>query len=185
MRRQMAKIYTRTGDEGKTSLITGERVGKTDPVVEALGSIDELNSIIGIVIPELSDELLATILKRIQSELFALGADLNSTGKEIAGLPEVTGVMTERLEREIDGMQSRVPEQRTFILPGGGKAGSFLHFARAASRRAERRVVAASGKAGFNPEILKYLNRLADFLHVAARYANNIEGKTENAPIYQ
>ncbi|MBX8636390.1 MAG: cob(I)yrinic acid a,c-diamide adenosyltransferase [Thermoplasmata archaeon] len=180
----MSKVYTRTGDTGKTSLITGERVAKTDPMVEALGSIDELNSVIGMAIPEIRDELLATILRRIQSELFALGADLNSSGKEIKNLPRVGSVMTERLEREIDGMLARIPEQRTFILPGGGRAGGLLHFARAVSRRAERRVVAASGKEGFNPEILRYLNRLADFLHVAARYANNADGKEEKAPVY-
>ncbi len=180
----MSKVYTRTGDTGKTSLITGERVEKTDPVVEALGAIDELNSVIGIAIPEIKDELLATILGRIQSELFALGADLNSTGKDIQGLPRVRSIMTERLEREIDGMVARMPEQRTFILPGGGRAGGTLHLARAVSRRAERRVVAASGKKGFNPEILRYLNRLADFLHVAARYANSTDGKQEKAPVY-
>ncbi len=180
----MPKIYTRAGDSGGTGLITGERVSKTDPIVEALGSIDELNSVIGLAIPEIRDELMATILRRIQSELFALGADLNSSGREIRGLPKVGSIMTERLEREIDGMVARIPEQRTFILPGGGKAGGLLHLARAVSRRAERRVVAASGKKGFNKEILRYMNRLADFLHVAARYANNADGNEERAPDY-
>ncbi|MBX8632424.1 MAG: cob(I)yrinic acid a,c-diamide adenosyltransferase [Thermoplasmata archaeon] len=181
----MSRVYTRTGDRGETSLITGERVPKTDPIVEALGAVDELNSSIGMALAELGNELLSTILRRIQSELFALGADLNSTGKDIQGLPRVTPVMTERLEREIDGMLEMMPEQRTFILPGGGKAGASLHFARAVARRAERRVVAASGKSGFNPEILRYMNRLADFLHVAARYANHTGGNEESAPVYR
>jgi cob(I)alamin adenosyltransferase len=180
----MPKVYTRTGDKGETSLITGERVKKTDPVVEALGAVDELNSAIGVSIGDVHDDLLSAILKRIQSELFTLGADLNSTGKNIPGIPRVKAVMTERLEREIDGMLSRMPEQKTFILPGGGRGGASLHMARAISRRTERRLVSASAKEGFNPEILRYINRLADFLHVAARYANHIDGRSENAPVY-
>ena len=120
----MPRVYTRTGDKGETSLITGERVKKTDPVVEALGAVDELNSAIGISIEDVGDDLLSAILRRIQSELFTLGADLNSTGKNIPGIPHVKPVMTERLEREIDGMLARMPEQKTFILPGGGRGGA-------------------------------------------------------------
>lgn len=181
----MPKIYTRTGDEGKTGLLTGGRVRKDDPVIEAVGAVDELNSSIGVAVSGLSDELLATILRRIQSELFALGAELSSTGRKVEGMPAVRNVMVERLEREIDGMTQKIPEQRTFILPGGCAAGAALHMARAVARRAERRIVSISGGREFNPVILAYINRLGDFLHVAARYTNAEEGVGEHPPVYE
>lgn len=181
----MPRIYTRGGDKGSTGSLGGERVAKDSPVIEAVGSIDELNSAIGLALVHVSEELLATILRRIQSELFSLGAELSAGGKEIKGIPEVKQVMIERLEREIDGMTAVMPEQKTFILPGGGSAGAALHFARSVGRRAERRVVAISGTEGFNPLILAYVNRLGDFLHVAARYANHREGVGEQPPVYE
>ena len=181
----MPRIYTRTGDEGKTGLLTGGRVRKDDTVIEAVGAVDELNSSIGVAASGLSDELLATILRRIQSELFALGAELSSQGKKVQGMPALKHVMVERLEREIDGMTQKIPEQKAFILPGGCAAGAALHMARSVARRAERRIVSVSGGKDFNPVILAYMNRLGDFLHVAARYANAEEGVSEHSPVYE
>lgn len=181
----MPKIYTRTGDQGKTGTLGGKRVGKDNPVIEAAGSVDELNSAIGVALVHIDDELLATILRRVQSELFSLGAELSAGGKMIPGLPSIKPVMVERLEREIDGMVQKTPEQRSFILPGGKDAGAALHLARSVARRAERRTVKLSGKSGFNPQILAYLNRLGDFLHVAARYVNFSEGVAEHKPAYE
>ncbi len=182
---EMPKIYTRTGDRGTTGLLGGSRVSKDDPVIEAVGSVDELNSCIGLGLIHVREELLATILRRVQSELFALGAELSSEGRKIQGMPHVTAVMVERLEREIDGMSQKLPEQKSFILPGGSKSGAALHLARSVARRTERRIVSISGREGFNGHILSYVNRLCDFLHVAARYANYTEGIAEHAPVYE
>ncbi len=181
----MPRIYTRTGDRGSTGLLGGGRRAKDDPLIEAVGCIDELNSSIGSALVHIREELLATVLHRVQSELFALGAELSAGGRQIRGMPAVRKVMVERLEREIDGFSGRLPEQTSFILPGGGQAGAALHHARTVCRRAERRVVSISGEEGFNPEILAYLNRLGDFLHVAARYANMTDGIGEQAPAYE
>ncbi len=181
----MPRIYTRTGDRGKTGLLGGERVGKDDPLIEAVGSIDELNCSIGVALVHLKDELLSTILRRVQSELFALGAEISANGRDIQGIPAVRQVMVERLEREIDGMTQKTPEQKAFVLPGGSQAGAALHLARAVARRAERRVVHLSGREGFNPQVVAYMNRLGDFLHVAARFVNFSEGAVEHQPVYE
>lgn len=181
----MPRIYTRTGDEGKTGLLSGKRVSKSDPLIEAVGTLDELNSFIGVAAVNISDELLSTILRRIQSELFVIGADVSSTGKKIESLPTVKKVMIERLEREIDGMTRQMPEQSSFILPGGGEAGAALYLARAVARRSERRMVSASEAGYSNQTALAYLNRLCDFLHVAARYINFKAGVAEHAPEYE
>lgn len=181
----MPRIYTRTGDEGKTGLLSGKRVSKDDPLIEAVGSVDELNSFIGVAAVHITDELLSTILRRIQSELFVIGADMSSTGKKIESIPSIKKVMIERLEREIDGMTRQMPEQTSFILPGGGMAGADLYLARAVARRAERRMVKASSAGYSNPLALAYMNRLCDFLHVAARFINHREGVEEHAPDYE
>lgn len=182
----MPRVYTRTGDDGTTGLIDGRRVSKGDPIIKAIGGVDELNSFIGLAAAEVDDGLLSTILRRIQSELFALGADLGATGIETARkMPKISSLMVSRIESEIEGIESRLPAQKSFLLPGGVRAGALLHVCRSVCRRAERDVIAVAQMNGFNKEIVKYLNRLGDFLHVAARYVNNRAGVAEQSPVYE
>jgi cob(I)alamin adenosyltransferase len=159
------KIYTRTGDRGETSLFGGARVPKDDPRIEAYGTVDELNSFIGAARASWPSSPLDALLARIQSDLFDIGARLAAPGSDrfrgadAARIPE--------LEQSIDAMESELPPLRNFILPGGCAAAAQLHVARTVCRRAERLVVAL----GEEPSVV-YLNRLSDWLFVAARYAN-------------
>ncbi|MCS6856497.1 MAG: cob(I)yrinic acid a,c-diamide adenosyltransferase [Deltaproteobacteria bacterium] len=171
------KIYTRTGDRGETGLYGGGRVSKADPRVEAYGELDELNSVIGMVRTNLQNQAaLAPIdmwLERIQSRLFDFGAELaNPTGKEL-GIPLIDDDDVAELEKAIDEVQAEVPPQRFFILPGGSRLAAELHFARCVCRRAERRLVALANVAEVRPVLIRYLNRLSDFLFVLARLANH------------
>jgi len=182
----MPGVFTRRGDDGTTGLITGTRVSKSDPMIRAIGSVDELNSFIGLAITEIEDGLIETIFTRVQSELFALGADLGATGTgTLKSISRINATMVSRIEREIEGIEAKLPEQRSFILPGGCRSAALLHVARSVCRRAEREIVAVSSINGFNKEILRYINRLGDLLHVAARYMNVSSGKEERAPVYE
>ena len=172
------KIYTRTGDDGTTALGTGERVAKYDLRVEAYGTIDETNAVIGLARLHTgeTDESLDAMLARIQNDLFDLGADLCYPEEKEGKLSlRVSDAQVARLEAEIDEMNGSLEPLRSFVLPGGTKAASFLHLARTVSRRAERLIVELAGR----PEetvsgpALRYVNRLSDFLFVAARYAND------------
>jgi cob(I)alamin adenosyltransferase len=170
------RIYTRTGDRGQTRLASGAPVSKTDLRVEAYGSVDETNACIGLARVHASGELDA-MLARVQNELFDLGADLATPAKadEAAGsVLRVTEPQVARLEAEIDAMNGQLPELSTFVLPAGTPAGAALHLARTVCRRAEREAVrlAEAGEPLAEPA-LKYLNRLSDFLFVAARFAND------------
>jgi cob(I)alamin adenosyltransferase len=159
------KIYTKTGDAGETSLFGGARVPKSDARIEAYGTIDELNSFLGVARASWPASPLDEELGRIQSDLFDLGAHLAAPGSN-----RFWGVRAERvaeLESAIDGMESKLPPLRNFILPGGCAAAANLHVARTVCRRAERLVVTLHDDAS-----IVYLNRLSDFLFVAARYAN-------------
>jgi cob(I)alamin adenosyltransferase len=171
-------IYTRTGDKGKTSLFDGTRVFKSHPRVETYGTIDELNSVIGFVIAELrtkNSELL-TELEKIQHDLFDIGSALATPHP----LP-VTGLSKrpKDFEKLIDKMTAKMPEIKYFILPGGGKAGSFLHVARTITRRAERQLVKLMQKEDIDQAIVIYLNRLSDLLFTMARFVNHLEKKKE------
>lgn len=164
----MARIYTRSGDKGDTGMVGGSRVGKDDPLVQAIGDVDELNAVIGVARASGADEELDTALAAIQNELFEVGAAL--AGAEApAGFPPV-----ERLERTIDLLQERLPPLREFILPGGSPLAAHVHHARAVCRRAERSVVAASRHSDRSmfAAVVVYLNRLSDLLFVLARTAN-------------
>jgi cob(I)alamin adenosyltransferase len=173
----MAKIYTRTGDSGETSLLGGRRVRKDDLSIETIGSIDEVSAAIGVVLVELSrgsntpaglDQLLA----EVQHRLFDLGADLaalKGTGRAAASIEEAD-IAT--LEAAIDQYDASLPPLRSFILPGGAPAAAQLHVARAACRRAERRLVELAASTTLRGEILRYVNRLSDLLFVAARAVN-------------
>jgi len=167
------KVYTRTGDEGQTSVI-GARVSKDDARVEAYGTVDELNSFVGQVISVLdrrSSGDLIEDLTEIQHELFDCGADLALVKQDVRPYRVHAG-MTERLEQWIDQYDEECPEIRRFILPGGTQASSLLHVCRTVCRRAERSIVTLSREQEINEEVRKYVNRLSDFFFVVARVAN-------------
>lgn len=180
------KIYTQTGDQGKTSLLSGERVSKSHVRIQAYGEVDELNSFIGALVAALgagSDSITAQ-LQQIQSDLFHAGAWLSaaSATRSIQGLTPVGPAHGGRLESLIDAMEAQLPELRSFILPGGAPPAVWSHLARTVCRRAERRVIELIERAG--PEdglndILIYLNRLSDYFFVLARFLNHRAGAAE------
>lgn len=175
---KLNKIYTRTGDDGSTGLANGERRAKCDPRVDAYGDIDEANSAIGLArLSTVASPELDSMLERIQNDLFDLGADLATPPSDKPLGYEALRVapsQVKRLEDEIDALNARLEPLRSFVLPGGSAAAAALHLARAIARRAERRMVelAAEGEAVGAPA-LQYVNRLSDFLFVAARIAND------------
>ena len=169
------EIYTRTGDGGTTGLVDGSRVAKTDPRMAAIGDVDEANSVIGAAIVALGGGELATILTRVQNDLFDLGADLATPGTDFAPSDTVLRIVpaqVERLEREIDTLNQDIAPLTSFVLPGGSAGAAGLHVARATVRRAERTAAAMASAGAVNPQALAYLNRLSDLLFVAARAAN-------------
>jgi cob(I)alamin adenosyltransferase len=179
------RIYTKTGDDGTTGLFGGARVSKTDPRVEAYGSVDELNATLGVAIasldakpaPESSE--LRELLISIQRDLFVLGSDLatpREAAKQASYLPRIEPSHVEALERAIDRFDGELPALRNFILPGGSPPAAHLHHARTVCRRAERATVALAGRLDLGPEPVHYLNRLADLLFVLARWANHAAG---------
>ena len=172
------KIYTRTGDDGTTALGTGERRKKYDLRIAAYGTLDETNSVIGIArLHTAEDAALDAALSRIQNDLFDVGADLATPGKGKGpggARLTVTAAQVDWLEAEIDRLNDELAPLRSFILPGGSAAAAYLHLARTVCRRAERLIAELSDKPdeSVTPEVLKYVNRLSDFLFVAARHAN-------------
>ena len=176
---KLNKIYTRTGDGGDTGLVDGSRVSKADLRIAAIGDVDEANSVIGIALLHVSDDAHRQMLRRIQNELFDLGADLATPGEDFTPgemTLRITAEQAERLEREIDGMNEALEPLRSFILPGGGAGSAHLHLARSIVRRAERTAVAAASAMALNPQALIYINRLSDHLFVLARLAAKGEG---------
>lgn len=169
------RIYTRGGDGGETGLLGNRRVSKADPLIEAIGQLDELNAWLGLVISTSEDEALNGVLTQAQGDLFEMGAELASPTPDSRLSPE----QISRLEREIDRLSESLPPLRHFILPGGGRAGALCHVARTVARRAERSVVALRHEDSSNPLIAAYLNRLSDLLFVAARWLNHQAGKVE------
>ena len=172
------KIYTRTGDDGTTALGTGERRKKYDLRIAAYGTLDETNSVIGIArLHTAEDAALDAALSRIQNDLFDVGADLTTPGKGKGpggARLTVTAAQVDWLEAEIDRLNDELEPLRSFILPGGGAAAAHLHLARTVCRRAERLIAELNDKPdeSVTSEVLKYVNRLSDFLFVAARHAN-------------
>ena len=176
---KLNKIYTRTGDGGDTGLVDGSRVSKADLRIAAIGDVDEANSAIGIALLHISEERHAQMLRRIQNELFDLGADLATPGEDFTPgemTLRMTAAQAERLEREMDAMNEALEPLRSFILPGGGAGSAHLHLARAIVRRAERTAVAASATVSLNRQALIYINRLSDHLFVLARLVAIDEG---------
>ena len=176
---KLNKIYTRTGDDGTTGLVDGSRVSKTDARLHAIGEVDEANSALGVAIQALEadsgDPELIAGLRRIQNDLFDLGADIATPGESFEPSPmelRVVAGQVDWLEAAIDAVNDQLPPLASFILPGGNAAAGHMHMARAITRRAERALVAASRAVGINPQALKYLNRLSDYLFVLCRLIN-------------
>ncbi|HET7542398.1 MAG TPA: cob(I)yrinic acid a,c-diamide adenosyltransferase [Polyangiaceae bacterium] len=175
------KIYTRTGDAGETGLFGGARVGKDDPRVEAYGTVDELNSCLGVVRALGASTETDEALLQIQSDLFTLGAELAcAPGKEqklnmtVLGEADIL-----RLEGWIDRSEAPLEPLKNFVLPGGSTSAAELHKARTVCRRAERRTLTASHSSAIRSEVLIYLNRLSDLLFVLARYENHVAGLSD------
>jgi cob(I)alamin adenosyltransferase len=186
---RITKVYTKTGDGGSTRLVGGRSVSKSDVRIEAYGTVDELNSVVGLArtfnsrsanSPE-SMAKIDTMLAKIQNDLFCVGADLATLPEDRwEGMDRLSMVDVERLENWIDELNGELPELKEFILPGGGPVGSFLHQARTICRRAERVVVSLGQTAPESLEIaLPYLNRLSDYLFVLSRWAVKELGEPE------
>jgi cob(I)alamin adenosyltransferase len=172
---KLNKIYTRTGDGGSAGLVDGSRVSKSSPRMTAIGEVDEANAAIGVAIAALDEGEVADRLRRIQNELFDLGADIATPG-EVDGALRIVSTQVERLERDIDAMNAALDPLTSFILPSGSAAVSALHLARTVARRAERMAGALHEREPLNPQLLAYLNRLSDHLFVAARFVAAREG---------
>jgi len=183
------RIYTRRGDAGETSLAGGRRLGKDDPRIEAYGTVDELNAFLGaarVTVEELvlsfpRLEALAASLRRVQHELFNLGAILATEPEQVhPKQPRVTPAEVQRLEAEMDATNAELPALRSFVLPGASRLDAELHACRTVCRRAERRLVALSRKEAVPPEAIRYLNRLSDALFVWGRWSNLTLGAPES-----
>jgi len=171
----LSRIYTKTGDKGDTSLGDGSRVPKDHPRVAAFGSVDELNSVLGLLLAYQADMPEAELLRGIQNELFDVGADLcaplPSEGEADQRL-RIQPIQAERLEKAIDRLNASLQPLKSFVLPGGSIGAAWCHLARTVCRRAEREVVALSRTEPVNSQVIIYLNRLSDFLFVLARVLN-------------
>jgi cob(I)alamin adenosyltransferase len=175
---RLTRIYTRGGDAGETSLGDGSRVSKLDCRIGAFGTVDELNSALGVVLAGDVADRIREPLTRIQNELFDVGADL-SVPWGVTDRLRVEREMVDRLEELCDSFNADLPELKSFVLPGGTEAAARLHVARTICRRAEREVLAGSEEVELNPLVLVYLNRLSDLLFILARSANAAAGVDE------
>ncbi|MBR9977582.1 MAG: cob(I)yrinic acid a,c-diamide adenosyltransferase [Bacteroidetes bacterium] len=174
--RDIVKIYTKTGDQGKTALFGGRRVGKDSARIEAYGTIDELNAFLGFALVSASTEV-ADLIVAVQNELFVFGADL-ATPLETRNtdITRIDEKYVARIEQRIDMLEEQLQPIRYFIIPGGGETAARLHMCRTIARRAERLIVNLSAMEEINEADLRYINRLSDFLFVLARYANYVDG---------
>ena len=176
----LTRIYTKTGDDGTTSLGDMSRTSKNDPRLEAYATVDEANSAIGVVLStdQLADAVRA-LLVRIQNDLFDLGADIATPGESFEPSPmelRIVASQVEWLEAAIDNANAQLPPLTSFILPGGSVPAAYMHMARVTARRAERALVAASLDVAINPQALSYLNRLSDYLFTLCRLINASRG---------
>jgi len=171
------KIYTKTGDKGKTSLLGGTKVPKSDLRIECYGTVDELNSYIGLVSDHVPDKHSKNILKEIQDRLFTIGSSLacDPVKEPLMKIPDLKEQDVELLEKEIDSLTEKLPPMKNFILPGGHVAVSITHVARCVCRRAERLCVnMQEHEMSIEPLIIIYLNRLSDYLFILARYVAHL-----------
>ena len=178
------RVYTRGGDKGETSLIGGDRVSKASLRLECYGTVDELNAVLGLVdlamIPSAAAPHLAPIIRRVQNELFNLGAELATPDPERrAQLPRIEQRHVDALERDIDGVNDELPQLRSFVLPRGGWPSSYLHLARTVCRRCERLVVQLAQSEDVGELAVQYLNRLSDALFVWGRWCALKDGQHE------
>jgi cob(I)alamin adenosyltransferase len=171
------KIYTKTGDTGSTALFGGKRVSKESLRIDAYGTVDELNALLGIVGTSTAHGGLRDAVYRVQRELFILGADLATPlDTPRVSIPRVDDAHVEWMEELMDDLETRLPELRNFILPGGSVAAAHLHHCRTVCRRAERAIVRLAGYESINETDIVYINRLSDLLFVLAREANRLDG---------
>lgn len=181
----ITKVYTRTGDKGETSIAGNHRFSKNSTRIEAIGCIDELNAYLGWVLVEVkhtehTSDIFSSKLYRIQQTLFNLGAALAVLPEDRRdNTPGVSQSDIDCLEQEIDQMNEKLPKLTSFILPGGGEIGARLHVARTICRRAERRLITLNDTESLDPELIPYINRLSDWLFVAARYAAQLFNEPE------
>jgi len=173
-------MYSRRGDKGETSLYGSSRVRKDDPRVEAYGTIDELSSVLGVVISGSKSRGLASSLKEVQRLLFVAGGDIATELHGSQKVPRVTAADTAKIEKMTDELVSKLPALANFILPGGSQTGATIHVARAVCRRAERRILTASRSHEMNPELLPFFNRLSSYLFNLSRWENRQAGKKED-----
>jgi cob(I)alamin adenosyltransferase len=174
MGNRLSKIYTRTGDDGTTGLGDGSRTQKDSLRVEAYGTVDELNSAIGVLVAEIDNEGIASVLLDVQHDLFDLGGELCMPEMALIGDRHI-----DRLEHELDRLNEDLPPLKDFILPGGSRAAAQAHLARTICRRSERRVIALARHEAVNEPAIRYLNRLSDLLFVAARTIARASGVGE------
>jgi cob(I)alamin adenosyltransferase len=173
------KIYTKTGDKGETGLFGGERVSKNSSRIEAYGTVDELNSFIGLAILECNSKEVQILLEKIQNKLFVLGSDLATPDSEKNKKLNINRVVPDfaiELENAIDYFTSKLEELKNFILPGGGKSAALLHVCRTICRRAERKVVAIDDGIKISSDVIIFLNRLSDLFFVLSRFENKVSG---------
>jgi cob(I)alamin adenosyltransferase len=183
----MTRIYTRTGDDGTTGLIGGKRVSKDAPRIEAYGCVDELNAALGVAAAFPLPERVCGIIRRVQDDLFCIGANLAlPAGIERGewGVPSIEEANVKALEREIDDCQASLAPLQHFILPGGSAPGALLHLARTVARRAERRCVTLARTEQIDPRIVSYLNRVSDLCFVLARSVNQENSRPEIHPSF-
>ena len=174
MANRLSKIYTRTGDDGTTGLGDGSRVNKDSLRVEAMGDVDELNAVIGILLTEPLSESIAAVLTRVQHDLFDLGGEICIPGFEMVKAGRVSA-----LEATLDQLNEQLQPLEEFILPGGSRAAAYCHLARTVCRRAERQLTRLSREETVTPVSLQYLNRLSDLLFVMCRILNKDAGRTD------
>lgn len=174
-------VYTRTGDDGTTSLVGGVRVAKTHVRLEAYGTVDELNAHLGLLLTYLTDASDRTFVSRVQHLLFAVGSQLatDTSRTPLHGSSVITAAHVEAMEHEIDRLDSLLPRLQAFVLPGGSRGAAVCHVCRTVCRRAERRILTLSHEAEIAPALLAYVNRLSDYLFVLSRKMNRDEKKGE------
>lgn len=173
------KIYTKKGDSGETSLFGGQRVSKSERRIRAYGTVDELNSFVGLAASHELSEVGTKYLRKLQQSLFVLGADLATPPSAKTRIDRIGQKEVDFLEAAIDKMEKELEPLKNFILPGGSRAGATLHVARTVCRRAERAVVACQKSNEVSDQSIKFLNRLSDFLFVMARFENKEKGTPE------
>jgi cob(I)alamin adenosyltransferase len=173
------KIYTRTGDQGQTGLYGGARVHKSNPIIEALGEVDELNSALGVAVADCKDEALREKLLAVQHILFDLGAEIGSDPTFSKRYVAIDNDHIQQLEDWIDETDEHLEPLRAFVLPGGSRLAAQLHHARTVCRRVERRLYRDVYSPPLRKEVKVYVNRLSDWLFVAARYANHLNGVSD------